>query len=274
MTSEDNYILTRDFLENSRLNLFHYQWVEVFGYRTHPKIPIDGPKLRLADIGAGTGVWLTDLAARLPPSVQLDGLDVSLRAMPPKEWLPSNMTVREWDIKSEVPNDLVGVYDIVHARNFIFVLKNDEIKDTMAKMMKLLKPGGYLQWGESEIYKWKIMQSNPQGDASALGELMSLTLGQDARLQATWISNIAEYLTEAGFEDVETDLRDPQPHLAFMMHECQLVLHELITRQTRNESVRKEVQRLLPLVEEQTVAGASTDIPRRNVIGKKPKVGD
>lgn len=128
-----------------------------------------------------------------------------------------------------------------------------------------------MQWGESEVHKMKIMKTDPQADASALQQLMNMTLGQDARLQPTWVSHVGEHLSEAGFEDVETDLRDPQPHLAFMMHECQLVLHELITRQTRNESVRKEIERLLPLVQKQTVAGACNDIPRRSVIGRKPK---
>ncbi|KAI2602805.1 S-adenosyl-L-methionine-dependent methyltransferase [Hypoxylon sp. NC1633] len=271
MSTENNYILSRDYIDNSRLNLYHYQWVEVFGYRTHPKIPIDGSELRIADVGSGTGVWLTDLAARLPSSVRLDGLDISLHAMPPKEWLPPNITLRQWDIKGDVPDDLVGVYDVVHARNFVFVVKNDEIEHVLANMMKILKPGGYLQWGESEIHKWGVKKMGPQNEVSAHDQLMSMSLGQDTRLQSTWVSDMAQLFSKAGFGHVETDLRDPQPHLAFMMHQCQLNIHETISLRTGNESVRKEVEHLLPLVHQETVAGACFAMTRRTVIGRKPE---
>ncbi|XXH05572.1 hypothetical protein Hte_012004 [Hypoxylon texense] len=98
-----------------------------------------------------------------------------------------------------------------------------------------------------------------------------MTLGQDARLQATWVSNMAQLFSEAGFGEIVDDLRDPVPYLAFMMHQCQLVIHEIITRQTRNEKVRNEVEQLLPSVHKETVAGACFDIARRTVIGRKPE---
>lgn len=133
------------------------------------------------------------------------------------------------------------------------------------------EPGGYLQWGESEIHKWGVMKLHPESEVSAHNQLMSLTLGQDLRLQSTWVSNMVQLFSEAGFGDVEEDYHDPLPHLAFMMHQCQLVIHEIITRQTRNEKVRNEVERLLPLVHKETVAGACYDIARRSVVGRKPE---
>ncbi|KAI1144224.1 S-adenosyl-L-methionine-dependent methyltransferase [Hypoxylon sp. FL0543] len=242
MSSEDRYILTRDYLDNSRLNLYHYQWIEVFGYHTHPKIPIDSPNLRIADVGTGTGVWLTDLATRLPPSVQLDGLDISLHALPPREWLPPNVHVREWDMKGGVPDDLVGVYDIVHARNLAFAVTDDEIKHVLENFFKILKPGGYLQFGESDIHdgRWRVDMTNPQNKIDAHKKLIHLTLGQD-------------------------------PSLAFAMHQCQLIVHDLIPRKLGNEDVRKEVQRLLPEVHQETLAGACFAMPRLTVVGRKPE---
>ncbi|OTB03583.1 hypothetical protein M426DRAFT_12523 [Hypoxylon sp. CI-4A] len=118
-------------------------------------------------------------------------------------------------------------------------------------MAKLLKPGGYLQWGEPEIHRWGVRTTNPQKEVIAHNQLMNLTL-------------------ETRLEDVEDDLRDPPPHQAFMMHQCQLIIHEIITRQTRNEAVRKEVDRLLQLVHKETVAGASFSMTRRTAVGKKP----
>lgn len=75
--AHDAYIFTRDYLDNSRsvlqpsdsqalllqanidlrnsINLQHCLWVESYGYLTHPKIPLHGGNLRIADVGTGTG---------------------------------------------------------------------------------------------------------------------------------------------------------------------------------------------------------------------------
>lgn len=85
-----------------------------------------------------TSIWLTDLAKSLPESVQLDGLDVSFDATPPSEWLPSNLTLRQWDVKTDIPEELIGVYDIVHIRNFLFVLQNHEISHVLGNLVKMI----------------------------------------------------------------------------------------------------------------------------------------
>ena len=47
------------------INLQHYLWGELFGYLTHPNIPILDPHLRIADIGTGTGLVLDIRLGRL-----------------------------------------------------------------------------------------------------------------------------------------------------------------------------------------------------------------
>ena len=81
---------------------------------------------------------MTDLARRLPASVQLDALDISFDSTPPPEWLPSNMQTIQWDVKDDVPEELVGVYDIVHIRLFIFVLLEAEVQPVLERLLKLL----------------------------------------------------------------------------------------------------------------------------------------
>ncbi|CAG8978456.1 hypothetical protein HYALB_00012838 [Hymenoscyphus albidus] len=89
--------------------------------------------------------WLTDLGAKIPSTVQLDGLDVSFDAMPPREWLPPNVALYQCDINKEFPSELMRVCGIVHIRKFAFVLQNDTIPAIIANLLKLLKPNGYLQ---------------------------------------------------------------------------------------------------------------------------------
>lgn len=78
------------------------------------------------------------MSTRLPDSVTLDGLDVSFDAMPPAPWLPSNMTLRKWNVKEAIPDGLAEVYDIVHIRNFAFVLDLTDIPGVLENLIKLL----------------------------------------------------------------------------------------------------------------------------------------
>ena len=99
---------------HSRLNLQHYLWKQHFGYLTHPNIDcLRGENIKIADVGTGTGIWLLDLSESLPASVQLHGFDVNLSQVPPKQWLPPNVSMRELNIYEEIPDDLLEQYGII-----------------------------------------------------------------------------------------------------------------------------------------------------------------
>lgn len=83
-------------------------------------------------------IWLTDLARRLPASVTLDGLDISLDATPPPKCLPSNVALHHYDITREPPDHLRGVYDIVHVRLFSYVLADNQIDSAVRNVVQLL----------------------------------------------------------------------------------------------------------------------------------------
>lgn len=70
--------------------------------------------------------------------MQLDALDISFDATPPAEWLPSNVHTRVWNVKTDPPEDLIGVYDIVHIRHFTLVLLEEEVESVLARLFKLL----------------------------------------------------------------------------------------------------------------------------------------
>lgn len=83
-------------------------------------------------------VWLTDLVNEVAATVQLDGLDISFDAAPPRDWLPHNISLHRWDIKAEVPEHLVGVYDVVHVRHFAFVLQEHDLNGALDNLLTLL----------------------------------------------------------------------------------------------------------------------------------------
>jgi hypothetical protein len=55
----------------------------------------------------------------------------------PREFLPSNVSVREWDAFTEVPEDLVGQFDIVNLRLFGFVIQGDP-QPVLRNLIRLL----------------------------------------------------------------------------------------------------------------------------------------
>ena len=63
-------------IASCRLNLQHYLWKAAIGYSVHPSVPIS-PTAVVADIAAGTGMWLVNMAQSYP-TVQFEGFDNNL----------------------------------------------------------------------------------------------------------------------------------------------------------------------------------------------------
>lgn len=83
-------------------------------------------------------IWLFDVRESVGPSARLEGFDISFDAAPPKETLPSNVSFRHWDVNQDLPEDLVGAFDIVHVRFFAFVLMNDQVQPVVERLFKML----------------------------------------------------------------------------------------------------------------------------------------
>lgn len=79
-----------------------------------------------------------DLARQFPDSMRLDGIDIDLTQCPPREWLPPNVTLRQWDVFSEVPEDLYESYDIVCVRHLNLTSRENDPTDILKNLLKLL----------------------------------------------------------------------------------------------------------------------------------------
>ncbi|KAI1322480.1 S-adenosyl-L-methionine-dependent methyltransferase [Xylariaceae sp. FL0255] len=273
MGERSDYIFTRDYLDNNRINLGHYQFRELFGYLLHPSIPTNNATLRVADVATGTGIWLMDMSTRLPSTAKLEGLDLSFQATPPAEWLPPNVVLRKWNVRDAPPEDLIGAYDIVHVRYLCLVLSDAEVPRVLENIAQLIKPGGYLQWGELDTPSFRIEKTHTDNDASALTRIYDLEQSQDARLNPTWVSRLPELFRGSGFSDVVSDVRDPPGYMAWAMHETMLMIHDLIAQTTGNEVIAKGIEETLPEVVKQGKKGACWAFTRWIVVGRKPLKG-
>ncbi|KAH9893813.1 S-adenosyl-L-methionine-dependent methyltransferase [Xylariomycetidae sp. FL2044] len=271
MAPPPEYVFTRDYIDNNRINLQHYQWIDLFGYHLHPTVPTaDDSALRIADVATGTGIFLTDLSTRLPSSTQLDGFDVSLDATPPTEWLPHNVRFRHWDIRQPVPEDLVEAYDIVHIRLLAFVLQDHEVPQVLDNVIRMIKPGGYLQWAEADVPSFRIEKTHPENKQECLTQLLKVSQPRDARLSPTWVAQLSGLFSASGLSVMQVDKRDASGYLALAMHECNLMLHELLARSLANQTMGDQLRELLPKVAEETRNGACWAFTRVTILGQKP----
>lgn len=83
-------------------------------------------------------IWLLDLALTLPPTAQLDGFDIDISDCPHEQWLPQNVTMRYLDALDEIPERLVGVYDVVQLRLFQVVVKDNDPGPLLRNVVKML----------------------------------------------------------------------------------------------------------------------------------------
>lgn len=83
-------------------------------------------------------MWLFDVRDSVGPSARLEGFDISFDAAPPAGTLPTNVSLRHWNVNQELPEDLVGQFDIVHVRFFAFVLMNEQVQPVVERLFKML----------------------------------------------------------------------------------------------------------------------------------------
>ncbi len=74
---------------------------------------------------------------------------------------------------------------------------------------------------------------------------MQLMTVQDQRFSPTWVTELPNIFGASGFVDIDRHLCDAPPHLSFILHECGLMIHDLIARKTKNEKMAQELEKLL-----------------------------
>jgi hypothetical protein len=233
-------------------------------------------------------VWLTDLVNEFSGTGQLDGLDISFDAAPPRDWLPHNMSLHRWDIKAEVPEHLVGVYDVVHVRHFAFVLQEHDLNGALDNLLTLLssspsfyilykanswftEPGGYLQWTDIDVSSLRVEKISPDVKVDAQVQLMHRFQTNDARLRSAWASRLPSLFTQSRFTNVKCDVKEAPPHLGLALHECGMLATETLARNKAggNPQMEQLLRQMLAEAAEETRRGSFLAFTRFTVVGQK-----
>ncbi|KAL7941077.1 S-adenosyl-L-methionine-dependent methyltransferase [Trichoderma barbatum] len=193
----DSYVLGRDLNASVRLDSLHLLFRMYNGYTLSPNIPTSS-NMKIAEIGTGTGMWLLDVASQCPPTIQLDGFDISGDQFPHKSALPNNVTLSIMDAFGQVPEELHGKYDVVHMRLWSCIIRSNETDQLIHHVTQLLKPGGYLQWDEADIGKTVANGV----EAVAFWKIMGSIL-QSINIDSKWIEEIPNRLQEQGMSAID-----------------------------------------------------------------------
>ncbi|KAL9122036.1 MAG: hypothetical protein Q9187_001413 [Circinaria calcarea] len=267
--TDDPYVLGRSYSASSRLNYQFYLWKNTLKFNLHPRIPSPQPNARIADIATGTGIWLLDLAQEVPETVQMDGMDITLSQAPPKEWLPSNIRMRTWNMFEAVPENLIGQFDIVHVRLVLLVIPDNNPVPVIQNLATMLKPGGYLQWDEQSSFEHRVLTVSPSLPTGALQQMHKLMDGH-GRLE--WTLQLPTSMNENGFEHAEIYSYQDSIYLAKAHSDMLLVMLEEFAAgiaKSKGEAEAGKVQELIQRVYQESQGGAALSVPKIVCVARK-----
>ena len=90
-----------------------------------------------------------DLVKDVPPSVELHGCDVSSRDFPKTH--PPNIHLHEFSC-TQLPELWTGKFDVVNQKMLLGALLSTEWPTALSEIMRVLKPGGYVQFVELDLH--------------------------------------------------------------------------------------------------------------------------
>ncbi|KAI8308111.1 N-methyltransferase tcpN [Colletotrichum sp. SAR11_59] len=126
------YVLNRGDVakERARLEYNHHKiWLPLCGGLCPPQILAhlrQLPAPRVAELATGTGIWLRDMAAQLPSTAELRGIDMDTTKFPPASELPKNMSMMQHNALKPFPQEMHGTFDMVHVRLISLGMKKDD----------------------------------------------------------------------------------------------------------------------------------------------------
>ena len=289
--TDESYVLNRNYTATTRLNCQFFLWKLELGYSLHPSIilpssspqsaststdslPLPEPRSashlsapHIADLATGTAIWPLDIA-RTFPTAQIDGFDISLQQSPPPEWLPKNVTVREWDIFSDLPPDLQGVYDIVHIRLLLLVVRNNDPRPALRNAMQMLKAGGWIQWDELDPFAAYTVSTQPSRNTeeNEFQRKQELT----AMSTLTWVLHLHSILQDVGFENVTREEIECDLSLAKYYQDMQFLVMEEEAANKGTVEDRKRVEKAIGEGVVESGWGRARATPKMVCLGRKP----
>ncbi|KAF2662080.1 S-adenosyl-L-methionine-dependent methyltransferase [Lophiostoma macrostomum CBS 122681] len=256
------YPLKRNILASTRLNFNHFWLKSMTGYLVHPKINTAKEGFRLADLGTGTGIWASEVAAALP-NARIDAVDISAEQFPPEAFKPQNLHYWVHDCFKAFPAEHSGQFDAVHMRYWLCIVNDDVAEKLIENVVTLLKPGGYLQWFEFLPYTAHV-RGNAEGiPTPGCDKLVELYKKPSAQSTYNWVQSRPQLFEKYGMSLVVEDRIENQSHY------MQVATQSTFLGQAEYYKMHPEMEKLSEQVAEEYRNGVVVDIVFSCVVVRK-----
>jgi len=192
-------MLPNDEEEMDREDMKHHMSTLLLEGRIHVA-PIGPNPSRILDIGTGTGIWAIEMGD-LYPNAEVIGTDLS--PIQPT-WTPPNVRFEIDDVDEDWLHRRSS-FDLVHFRFMFLAIKN--MPRALQQSMVALKPGGYVELVELDIFPVSVDGSPPEKYSQIMAFLNNLR--DAARMQGCDVQiapKFKDLAIEAGYEDVTEEV--------------------------------------------------------------------
>ncbi|KAF1846859.1 S-adenosyl-L-methionine-dependent methyltransferase [Cucurbitaria berberidis CBS 394.84] len=261
-SNERQYPLKRDTLASARLNLNHFWMKNLAGYLLHPKIPTNVDNFRLADLGAGTGLWACDVAAALP-NASVDVVDISDAQFPPDAFRPRNTRFWTHDCFQPFPPEYLGQFDAVNIK-FMLCIVNDDVADKLIEnVLMLLKPGGHLQWFEPLPNTVRHRGRTDKLSTPACDKLMAMWKKPAPQSSYNWVHALPKLFESYKLQVIAEDRHENPDYY------MQVVAQSMFLGQLEHFGSAPGVEEQAEQLQDEFRSGAMVDVVWTCVVGRK-----
>jgi ubiquinone/menaquinone biosynthesis C-methylase UbiE len=193
------YVLPKDDREVQRLDFQHYMLRYLL--RGNYAAPVANPTAIL-DVGCGTARWAIEMATvfphtnvigvdLVPPPVEETGVALATSAR------PDNFAFVQGNILEGLPF-ADGTFDFTHMRLLVFALPQDRWQDVANELMRVTRPGGWVEWLEGDIFT-----KQPGTACERLNQLANEAAARRG-VDPSYVYRIGEFLHNAGLSNIQT----------------------------------------------------------------------
>lgn len=170
----------------------------------------------------------------------------------------------------DVPSELVGQYDLVHVRLLVLAVDNSDPRPMLRNLIKMLKPGGYLQWDELDFPGTHVITVDESLQTPALEDLRRTMYSQGRQ---DWALQLPETSSVEGLHDAK--LYHYGDRIELLRANCEqrlLVMDEFASRLAKinKKEEASKLYRILQDAYNETMQGAALVMPRIVCVTKKP----